>query len=143
MNRNINYTNICGYRLPVLRLLQGPARRRRCAVRPYDLDREEIARRAREAWERGATEVCMQGGIHPDYTGDTYLAISGRQACGPRHARPRLLAAGGARMAPRRSAFRCGEFLDRLRAAGLGTLPGTAAEILDDEVRAMHLPGQD
>ena len=74
VNRNINYTNVCSYRCAFCAFskgkaaahLRGPA---------YDLDEEEIARRVREAWDRGATEVCMQGGIHPDYTGETYLAI--------------------------------------------------------------------
>ena len=61
--------------LQVLRLLEGQAAARICAGRPYNLDLDEIARRAQEAWERGATEVCLQGGIHPEYTGETYLAI--------------------------------------------------------------------
>ena len=74
VNRNINYTNICYYRCKFCAFSKGKTHE---ALRgtPYDLDLEEIVRRAREAWERGATEVCLQGGIHPDYTGATYVGI--------------------------------------------------------------------
>ena len=74
VNRNINYTNICSYRCTFCAFSKGKTHE---ALRgaPYDLALEEILRRATEAWERGATEVCLQGGIHPDYTGDTYLGI--------------------------------------------------------------------
>ena len=81
--------------LPVLRLLQGQDCSENLRGRPYDLPLDEIARRCREAWERGATEVCLQGGIHPDYTGETYLDdLPRHQSGGAGHARPRLLAAG-------------------------------------------------
>ena len=74
VNRNINYTNICYYRCQFCAFSKGKTHE---ALRgaPYDLALEEIVRRATEAWERGATEVCLQGGIHPDYTGETYLGI--------------------------------------------------------------------
>ena len=74
VNRNINYTNICYYRCKFCAFSKGKTHE---ALRgtPYDLDLEEIVRRAREAWDRGATEVCLQGGIHPDYTGATYVGI--------------------------------------------------------------------
>ena len=74
VNRNINYTNICYLPLQFCAFSKG---RTHEALRgsPYDLSIEEIMRRAIEAWDRGATEVCLQGGIHPDYTGDTYLGI--------------------------------------------------------------------
>ena len=74
VNRNINYTNICAYRCQFCAFSKGKTHE---ALRgaPYDLALEEIVRRATEAWERGATEVCLQGGIHPDYTGETYLGI--------------------------------------------------------------------
>ncbi len=74
VNRNINYTNICSYRCTFCAFSKG---KKHEALRgaPYDLALEEIVRRATEAWERGATEVCLQGGIHPDYTGETYLGI--------------------------------------------------------------------
>ena len=74
VNRNINYTNICSYRCAFCAFSKGKTHE---ALRgaPYDLALEEIVRRATEAWARGATEVCLQGGIHPDYSGETYLAI--------------------------------------------------------------------
>jgi FO synthase len=104
--------------------------------RPYDISAEEIARRTAEAWQRGATEVCMQGGIHPDYTGQTYLDIVStvKAACPDMHVHafsPLEVYQGAQTLGiPLR------EFLLRLRQAGLDTLPGTAAEILHDEVRA-------
>jgi FO synthase len=111
--------------------LRGPA---------YDLDLDEIARRAREAWDRGATEVCMQGGIHPRYTGATYLQIvSAAKRAAPGihvHAFSPLEVHHGASTL----GLTVGEFLDRLHGAGLGSLPGTAAEILDDEIRAVLCP---
>ena len=74
VNRNINYTNICYFRCTFCAFSKGKLARN-LRGRPYDLGLDEIARRSSEAWERGATEVCLQGGIHPDYTGETYLAI--------------------------------------------------------------------
>src|SRR5580698_4625967 len=129
VNRNINYTNICLYHCGFCafskgrsaRSLRGPA---------YRLDLPEIARRTQEAWAAGATEVCLQGGIHPDYTGDTYLAIvvAVKSACPDMHvhAFSPLEITHGARTLglPLRA------FLAELKSAGLSTLPGTAAEIL-------------
>ena len=74
VNRNINYTNVCYFKCGFCAFSKGK-RSENLRGAPYDLDLEEVARRAREAWSRGATEVCMQGGIHPDYTGQTYLDI--------------------------------------------------------------------
>jgi FO synthase len=139
INRNINYTNICLYHCGFCafskgrsaRDLRGPA---------YRLDLEEIARRAREAWESGATEVCLQGGIHPEYTGETYLkivaAVKGAAPDLHVHAFSPLEISHGAHtlnLSLRR-------YLTDLRTAGLSTLPGTAAEILDDEVRRIICP---
>ena len=136
VNRNINYTNICSYRCRFCAFSKGKTHE---ALRggPYDLALEEIVRRATEAWERGATEVCLQGGIHPDYTGETYLAICRAiKAAVPDmhiHAFSPLEVTQGATTL----GMSIRSFLAQLKAAGLSTLPGTAAEILDDEVRAV------
>jgi FO synthase len=136
VNRNINYTNICTYRCGFCAFskgrgshdLRGPA---------YVLDLEEIARRTVEARAAGATEVCLQGGIHPSYTGETYLSIvTAVKAAVPEmhvHAFSPLEITHGAQTL----GLTLKEYLARLRAAGLSSLPGTAAEILDDEVRAL------
>jgi FO synthase len=99
-----------------------------------------VARRAAEAWERGATEVCMQGGIHPRYTGQTYIELcrAVKQAVPGMHVHafsPLEVSQGAATLG-----LEPARFLAMLREAGLGTLPGTAAEILDDEVRAVLCP---
>ena len=139
VNRNINYTNICYYHCKFCAFSKG---RTHEALRgaPYDLDMAEIVRRAVEAWDRGATEVCLQGGIHPDYTGATYLAICRaiKQALPGMHVHafsPLEVTQGAATLG-----ISVPEFLAQLKAAGLGTLPGTAAEILDDPVRAVISP---
>jgi FO synthase len=139
VNRNINYTNICYYRCKFCAFSKG---RTHEALRgtPYDLALEEIVRRSREAWDRGATEVCLQGGIHPDYTGETYLGICRaiKAALPDMHIHafsPLEITQGAATLGLDLSTF-----LARLKEAGLGTLPGTAAEILDDDVRAIISP---
>jgi FO synthase len=139
VNRNINYTNICYYRCKFCAFSKGKTHE---ALRgtPYDLEWSEIVRRSVEAWERGATEVCLQGGIHPDYTGETYIGIcKAIKAAVPGmhiHAfSPLEVTQGAATLG-----LSLTEFLSRLKDAGLGTLPGTAAEILDDEIRAIICP---
>ena len=134
VNRNINYTNVCYFKCQFCAFSKGKLSENLRGA-PYDLEREEIARRTAEAWERGATEVCMQGGIHPDYTGATYLDICRTvKAAAPGmhiHAfSPLEVWQGAATLGAPLDAF-----LRQLREAGLGTLPGTAAEVLDDEVR--------
>ena len=139
VNRNINYTNICTYRCQFCAFAKsaGAASLRGA---PYDLDTGEVVRRVREAWQRGATEVCMQGGIHPDYTGETYIALCRAiKSAVPDmhiHAFSPLEIWQGARTVGETVP----DFLARLVDAGLGTLPGTAAEILDDEVRTILCP---
>ena len=139
VNRNINYTNICAYRCTFCAFSKG---RHAASLRgaPYDLPLGEIARRVNEAWARGATEVCMQGGIHPEYTGRTYLDIvrTARQAAPQIHVHaftPLEVSHGAATLG-----LTVRDFLGELIDAGLGTLPGTAAEILDDEIRRRICP---
>ncbi len=139
VNRNINYTNVCYFRCQFCAFSKGKLSED-LRGRPYNVTVDEIARRAREAWSRGAIEVCMQGGIHPDYTGQTYLDIC--QAV--KSAVPEVHVHAFSPLEVWQGAHTLGiavpEFLGRLRDAGLGTLPGTAAEILDDEVRAIICP---
>ena len=134
VNRNINYTNVCYFRCRFCAFSKGKLSENLRGA-PYDLDLDEIARRSVEAWERGATEVCMQGGIHPEYTGATYLDIcrTVKAAVPAMHVHafsPLEVWQGAATLGASLETF-----LRQLKAAGLGTLPGTAAEVLDDEVR--------
>src|SRR5579862_1208762 len=139
VTRNINYTNICYFRCQFCAFSKGKLSEN-LRGRPYDLDWGEIVRRCEEAWDRGATEVCLQGGIHPEYTGATYLGICRaikKEVPGLHiHAFSPLEIWQGAKTL-RRS---LSNFLAELRDAGLGSLPGTAAEIRDDEVRAIICP---
>ncbi len=139
VNRNINYTNICYFKCQFCAFSKGKLSEN-LRGRPYDLDAEEIARRCEEAWDRGATEVCMQGGIHPQYTGQTYLDILHTvKAATPDmhiHAFSPLEVWQGAKTL----GLKLTDYLQQLKDAGLGTLPGTAGEILDDEVRATLCP---
>jgi len=139
VNRNINYTNICTFRCGFCSFSKGNMSDN-LRGKPYNLNMVEIVRRAKEAWERGATEVCLQGGIHPNYTGQTYLdickeiktAVPGIHI----HAFSPLEVWQGAKTLR----LTVSEFLHRLHDAGLDTLPGTAAEVLDDEIRKIICP---
>ena len=137
--RNINYTNICYFRCGFCAFSKGKLAAN-LRGSPYDLTVQEIVRRASEAWDRGATEVCMQGGIHPDYTGEHYLDVcrAVRESVPGMHVQafsPLEVWHGATTLGLTYS-----DYLARLRDAGLGSLPGTAAEVLDDEVRDILCP---
>ncbi len=138
-NRNINYTNVCTFKCRFCAFSKGPLSLN-LRGKPYLLEMEEMQRRVVEAVECGATEVCLQGGIHPDFDGDYYVDVAHAvKAVAPDihiHGFTALEVTEGAR----RLEMPLAEYLLRLQAAGLATLPGTAAEILDDEVRAIICP---
>jgi FO synthase len=139
VNRNINYTNMCYFRCGFCAFSKGP-KSLNLRGEPYLLSPEEVAERAQEAWDAGATEVCMQGGIHHSFTGDNYReyleAVKSRLPEMHVHAFTALEVMQGAQA----SGLTVRDFLGQLKDAGLATLPGTAAEILDDEVRAIICP---
>ncbi len=139
VNRNINYTNVCEYKCSFCAFSKGKTSDT-LRGHPYLLDLTEISRRVEEAWQRGATEVCMQGGIHPKFTGQTYLDIcaAAREAAPDIHIHafsPLEITQGAATLG-----LPVAVFLRRLQRAGLNSLPGTAAEILDDAIRAVICP---
>jgi len=139
VTRNINYTNVCYFRCGFCAFSKGRlAANLRGA--PYVVPRDEIVRRCREAWDRGAVEVCLQGGIHPAFTGDYYLdvckAVKDELPELHVHAFSALEVWQGAATL----SLELDDYLARLRDVGLASLPGTAAEILDDEVRATLCP---
>ncbi|PHR12234.1 MAG: 7,8-didemethyl-8-hydroxy-5-deazariboflavin synthase [Sphingopyxis sp.] len=135
VNRNINYTNTCLYRCGFCAFSKGSTRSERGPA--YNIDHQEIARRTVEAWERGASEVCLQGGIHPSYDGRTYRGIvEAVKAAVPQmhvHAFSPLEVHHGATTL----GLSYEDYLTDLKEAGLATLPGTAAEILSDDIRSV------
>jgi FO synthase len=137
VNRNINFTNVCYTGCRFCAFAQ-----REVDSESYTLSLDEVADRAQEAWDYGATEVCIQGGLHPSLPGDFYFrildAIKARTPGLHIHAfSPMEVLNGSTRLG---ISFR--EFLEECRARGLGTIPGTAAEILDDEVRWVLTKGK-
>jgi FO synthase len=139
VTRNINYTNVCYFRCGFCAFSKGKlAANLRGA--PYVVPLEEIVRRCHEAWDRGAVEVCLQGGIHPSFTGEYYLdvlrAIKRELPDLHVHAFSALEVWQGAATL----GLPLDDYLSLLKAEGLASLPGTAAEILDDEVRRIICP---
>lgn len=139
VNRNINYTNVCGYKCSFCAFSKRTGGERKVDG-PYNLAYAEVAAMAVEAWERGATEVCMQGGIHPSFDGNTYIGLlkAVKAAVPAMHVHafsPLEIWHGAETLGVSRR-----ELLRELRLHGLGSLPGTAAEVLDDEVRAIICP---
>jgi FO synthase len=138
-NRNINYTNVCTFKCKFCGFSKGPLSLNLRGT-PYLLTLDDIAQRAAEAWEMGATEVTLQGGIHPNFDGDYYIDVTRAV----KDAVPDMHVHGFTALEVTEGAKRLGEdlatYLRRLKEAGLASLPGTAAEILDDEVRAVLCP---
>jgi FO synthase len=138
-NRNINYTNVCTFKCRFCAFSKGPLSLNLRGA-PYLLSIEEIQARAVEAVAMGATEVCLQGGIHPDFDGEYYLRVIEAVS----QVTPGVHLHGFTALEVTEGARRLGEpltgYLRRLAEAGLRSLPGTAAEILDDEVRAVLCP---
>ncbi|MEP9361915.1 bifunctional FO biosynthesis protein CofGH [Nocardioides sp. CN2-186] len=137
VNRNINFTNVCYVGCRFCAFAQ-----RRTDADAYSLSLDEVADRAEEAWELGATEVCMQGGIDPELPASAYfdLVSAVKQRVPDMHVHafsPMEVVNGTAR-----TGLSIEDFLIKAREAGLGSLPGTAAEILDDEVRWVLTKGK-
>ncbi len=139
VNRNINYTNVCTFKCRFCGFSKGPLSLN-LRGKPYLLTLEEMQVRVREAWDLGATEVCLQGGIHPDFDGDYYIDV----AEAVKQASPDIHIHGFTALEVTEGAKRLGEpladYLRRAMDAGLRSLPGTAAEILDDGIREILCP---
>ena len=133
-NRNINYTNVCTFKCRFCGFSKGPLSLNLRGT-PYLLTLDDIAERAKEAWDLGATEVTLQGGIHPDFDGDYYIDVTRAV----KDAVPDMHVHGFTALEVTEGAKRLGEslfsYITRLKEAGLASLPGTAAEILDDDIR--------
>jgi FO synthase len=139
VNRNINYTNICYFKCQFCAFSKGKTHEH-LRGKPYNISLEEIQNRTREAVFRGATEVCMQGGIHPDYTGQQYLDICRAVKQVAPHMHIHAFSPLEIYQGANTLGISVRTFLQQLKEAGLSTLPGTAAEILHDDVRNIICP---
>ena len=139
VNRNINYTNVCTFKCRFCGFSKGPLSLN-LRGKPYLLTLEEMQGRVTEAWDKGATEVCLQGGIHPDFDGEYYIDV----ARAVKEAVPEMHIHGFTALEVTEGAKRLGEpladYLRRCMDAGLRSLPGTAAEILSEDARAILCP---
>ncbi|MCP3988472.1 MAG: 5-amino-6-(D-ribitylamino)uracil--L-tyrosine 4-hydroxyphenyl transferase CofH [Actinomycetia bacterium] len=139
VNRNINYTNVCTFKCRFCGFSKGPLSLN-LRGNPYVLSLEQMQERVAEAWELGATEVCLQGGIHPDFDGDYYVDV----CRAVKEAAPDIHVHGFTALEVMQGAKRLGEpladYLRRCMDAGLRSLPGTAAEILHDPIRQILCP---
>ncbi len=139
INRNINYTNQCYYKCGFCGFSKGP-NSLNLKEKPYSIDIEEVVTRSTEAFEMGASEVCLQGGIHPEYTGEFYL----KMVRDIKTSVPDMHIHGFTPLEIWQGAETINmdieEYLKLLKTAGLNTLPGTAAEILDDRIRKYLCP---
>jgi 7,8-didemethyl-8-hydroxy-5-deazariboflavin synthase CofH subunit len=139
VNRNINYTNQCYFRCGFCGFSRGP-KSYNARETPYRMDLDEVVSRSQEAWDKGATEVCLVGGIHPDFTGDFYASVLENI----KDALPEMHVHAFTPLEVWQGAHTLGvpvrDYLQRMKDSGLGSLPGTAAEILDDDVREHLCP---
>ena len=139
INRNINYTNVCTFKCKFCAFSKGPLSLN-LRGDPYLLTLDEISERVQEAAAKGATEVCLQGGIHPKFDGDYYVDVIAAVRAGSPDIHIHAFSALEVFEGARRSEMSLVDYLTKLKDAGLKTLPGTAAEILDDPVRAILCP---
>jgi FO synthase len=139
VTRNINYTNVCYFRCGFCAFSKGRLAKN-LRGRPYLVPLEEIVRRSKEAWQRGAVEVCLQGGIHPAFTGDYYVDVCGAIKDEVPELHVHAFSALEVWQGAATLDVGLEPYLKRLKGAGLASLPGTAAEVLDDEVRRVICP---
>jgi len=138
-NRNINYTNVCTFKCRFCGFSKGPLSLNLRGT-PYLLTLDDIVERVQEAAATGATEVCLQGGIHPSFDGDYYIDVTRAVKAAAPHMHIHGFTALEVTEGARRLDEPLAHYLNRLREAGLATLPGTAAEILDDGIREILCP---